>query len=124
MKIKYMEKGSLFFKLVNEAKERIKEIDIIAFTRMIRNKSLDGVLIDIREKHEYDVSYIPNALHISRGVLESRIEEIIYNQEQKIYLYCAGGYRSALSADSLQNMGYTSVYSIASGYKGWCQCVT
>jgi len=116
-----MKQDTAFIKLVNKIKKHIHEIDMENFIPMVENNSVDGILIDIREKYEHDVGFIPGSIHISRGVLEASIETIASSTEQKIYLYCGGGYRSALSADSLQNMGYNKVYSIAGGYKTWCQ---
>lgn len=113
-----MKEKTGFIKLVNEAKSNIKELNITELKAMIDDNTLDGIIIDIREKSEYNSGAIPGSIHISRGVLEAKIEGITH-KEQNIYLYCGGGSRSALSADSLQRMGYKNVYSIAGGYRAW-----
>ena len=114
-----MTKRLAFQNLVNDAKSRINECSMEHINKMIYNNVLDGTLLDIRELHEHERGYIYNSVHISRGVLESKIETLIPDKSQKIYLYCAGGYRSALSADNLMKMGYKNVYSIAGGYQAW-----
>ena len=110
---------SAFENLVNDAKSRIKECSIAHIYDMTKNNKLDGILIDIRELSEYENGYISNAIHISRGILEAKIESLIPNKEEKVYLYCGGGLRSALSADNLIKMGYKNTYSVAGGYKAW-----
>ena len=114
-----MTKKLAFHNLVTDAKSRISECSIEHIYSMIQNNILDGILIDIRELHEYEEGYIKNSIHISKGVLEAKIEHLIPNQSQVMYLYCAGGYRSTLSADNLMKMGYKNIYSIAGGYKAW-----
>jgi len=76
-------------------------------------------VIDIREQSEYVQGYIPGATWIPRGHLESRIEDAVPDREASIYLYCAGGTRSALSARSLRELGYTHVKSMAGGFGAW-----
>ena len=76
-------------------------------------------LIDVREDHEFAHSRLPGARHIARGILERDIEVAIPDPTARIVLYCGGGYRSALAADSLQKMGYTNVVSMWGGFKGW-----
>lgn len=114
-----MKNKSAFEALVNDAKSRIKECSITHIYDMIQYNKLDGILIDVRELYEYNNGYISNAIHISRGILEAKIEDLTSNKEKKIYLYCAGGFRSALSADNLVKMGYKNTYSVTGGYKAW-----
>jgi rhodanese-related sulfurtransferase len=114
-----MTNKSAFKNLVNDAKLRINECSIEYINNMTINNTFDGILIDIRELSEYEDGYISHSIHISRGVLEAKIETLVPNKEQKIYLYCGGGYRSALSADNLMKMGYKNTYSIAGGYRAW-----
>lgn len=105
--------------LVAEAKTRIREIspaDSIAL-----HSRRDGtVFIDVREPNEWNLGYIPGARHIPRGNLESGIERCA-DRDQRIVLYCASGNRTALAADTLQQMGYTNVESLAGGFRGWVE---
>ena len=110
---------SSFLQAVNEAKSRIKECKMSAVKEMLANDKMDGILIDVREQYEYQQNHIPGAINISRGVLEANIKAEVSNKKQKIYLYCSGGVRSALSADSLQNLGYKDVISISDGFAAW-----
>ncbi|RIK09157.1 MAG: molybdopterin-synthase adenylyltransferase MoeB [Acidobacteria bacterium] len=76
-------------------------------------------LIDVRSDAEFEQGAIPGARHIDRGFLESRIESEIPDRASKIVLYCAGGFRSAMAASALQELGYTTVASMARGFNGW-----
>ena len=107
-----------FLELVNDAKTRVREISV-EDTRA-RLASEDAVhLIDVREDHEWQAAHAKGAEHLGRGVIERDIETKIPDKDAEIILYCGGGYRSALSADSLQRMGYREVYSMAGGWKAW-----
>ncbi len=77
--------------------------------------------IDVREDHEVAQGYAHGAIHKGRGILERDIEQMIPDKNAEIILYCGGGYRSALSAANLQEMGYTQVFSMAGGIKAWRQ---
>ncbi|TMC22354.1 MAG: molybdopterin-synthase adenylyltransferase MoeB [Chloroflexi bacterium] len=79
----------------------------------------DVVLIDIREKHEWNEAYIPGAIHLPRGFLEFDVEENVPDKEQTVILYCAGGWRSLLAGTTLQQMGYKNVISLAGGFGQW-----
>ena len=81
----------------------------------------DLVLVDIREREEWDAGFIPGARLLGRGHLESRIGDVVKRDEQEIVLYCAGGVRSAFAAQSLENMGYVNVKSMAGGFSAWVQ---
>ena len=78
-------------------------------------------LIDVREDSEWAAGRVTGAMHLGRGIIERDIEKVIPQKDTPIVLYCGGGYRSALSADSLQKMGYTNVLSMAGGWSGWCE---
>lgn len=104
--------------LVADVKTRINELSIDDVHAMQANKA-DFVLVDIRDESEWAVDHVPNAMHLTRGKLEFLIEGAIPDIGCKIVLYCGGGSRSALSAESLQRMGYTDVYSMAGGYRDW-----
>ncbi len=102
-----------FVALVNDAKTRIREITAPEC------RNLDGTLIDTREDHEWADGHAAGATHLSRGILERDIETVVPEKSTRIVLYCGGGYRSALSADSLAKMGYTNVWSLAGGWRAW-----
>jgi rhodanese-related sulfurtransferase len=104
--------------LVNEAKQRIREVsprDVLA----MQERNADVVYLDVREPNEWNLGRLPNAVHLPRGNLESNIEARV-ERHQAIVIYCARGNRSALAADTLQQMGYTDVASMAEGFGGWC----
>lgn len=76
-------------------------------------------LIDVREDREWMAGHATGATHAGRGIIERDIEKMVPALDTPIYLYCGGGYRSALSADSLQQMGYTAVHSVTGGWRAW-----
>lgn len=107
-----------FLKLVAESKKRIKEITAQELnTRLKLNELL--VLIDVREDSELSTGIIPGSIHLSKGIIERDIEQTIPDMNAPIIVYCSGGYRCALVADALQQMGYTQVYSLMNGLKDW-----
>jgi len=79
------------------------------------------VLLDVRERDEYEQGYIPGAIHISRGNLESRIERAVPDRSTPVIIYCAAGNRSAYSAKALSELGYTDVVSMSGGFTQWKQ---
>lgn len=106
--------------LLAEAKSQIKEID----TDEVEKKLMQDPrvkLIDVREKDEQEQGVIPSALLISKGLLEMKIESAVPKKDSEIILYCAAGNRSALSALSLQQIGYQNVSSMIGGYSKWKQ---
>jgi rhodanese-related sulfurtransferase len=100
--------------LVDEAKSRIKEVGVDEVKEMAGT-----TIVDLREDKDWDEGHLPGALHVSRGVLESRVEKLLPDKDAPTVLYCGGGGRSALAADTLQEMGYTNVCSLAGGLRGW-----
>ena len=114
-----MQHNSAFLALVDDAKSRIQQCDVFHINQMLINDDLDGLIIDVREESEYANAHLPNAIHLSKGIIEVKIEQLIPNKEQKMYLYCGGGYRSALSADNLKKMGYQNVISVDGGFRHW-----
>lgn len=107
-----------FLKLVNDAKSRIREVSVEKTrARMAANRN--ARLIDVREDNEWQVSHAARAEHLGKGVIERDIEARVPDKSTELILYCGGGYRSALAADVLQNMGYTNVHSMAGGWKAW-----
>ena len=107
-----------FLKIVNEAKSRIKEVTV-AETRERLGANRKGLLIDVREDHEWEAAHAAGAIHLGKGIIERDIEATAPDKSTELVLYCGGGYRSALAADVLQQMGYTNVWSMAGGWKAW-----
>ncbi|QWU99960.1 rhodanese-like domain-containing protein [Francisella salimarina] len=114
-----MQHTSGFLDLVNDVKSRIQECTVDDINKMNETETLDGLLIDTREESEFANGYIPNAIHISKGLIECRIEQLVPNKNQKMYFYCGGGFRSALVTDLLQKMGYKNVISVDGGWRAW-----
>jgi len=105
-----------FEKLAADAKTRIQETTA---DEAAERRSLGAVLIDVREADEFLKEHAAGATHLSKGMLEVKIEEAVPNPQSPIVLYCGGGNRSALAADNLQKMGYKNVWSLAGGFKAW-----
>ncbi len=113
-----MQHSERFLALVNDAKTRIREITV----GEVANDIADGTefaLIDTREESEWNAAHAAGARHVGKGIIERDIEAAIPDVDAKIVLYCGGGYRSALAADALQQMGYRNVYSLAGGWRAW-----
>lgn len=108
---------SRFERLVAEARKNAAEITPAALRERLKSPGL--VLIDVREEREWRAGRIPGAVHLSRGVLERRIEAQAPQADAEIVLYCASGARSALAAESLKRMGYSNVFSLKGGYAAW-----
>jgi rhodanese-related sulfurtransferase len=109
-----------FLNLVKDAKTRIREEDY-RHTKKRLDAGEKFHLIDTREDSEWLRGHIPGAIHLSRGVLERDIEKTVPDKNQPIVLYCGGGFRSALAAESLQKMGYRNVISMDGGWRGWTE---
>jgi rhodanese-related sulfurtransferase len=107
-----------FLALVRDAKSRVREFTIEDYVRRMEAGE-SWVLIDIREDHEWEAGRIPGAIHMGRGILERDVEERFPDRDAPLVLQCGGGYRSALSADNLQQMGYRNVVSLDGGIRGW-----
>ena len=103
--------------LVNEAKQRIREVTPREVLEMMNNNA-KVVYLDVREPNEWNLGHLPNAVFLPRGNLESNIEARV-GRDEAIVIYCARGNRSALAADTLQQMGYENVASMAEGWGGW-----
>ena len=106
-----------FRDLLAQAKSQIVEIDTAAAQKRIEEGNV--VVLDVREPDEYEQGALPNALHIPRGHLEAQIEGRAVDRDQTIVVYCAGGVRSAFAAQTLQELGYTDVLSVAGGFGKW-----
>jgi rhodanese-related sulfurtransferase len=105
--------------LIAEAKARISEVTPEqVLERQQRGERI--TLLDVRDLHEVNLGKIPGTLHISRGNLETKIEALI-PRDAHVVIYCATGRRSVFAADTLQQMGYQNVASMATGFRGWCE---
>ena len=107
-----------FLKIVDDAKSRVREVSVADTQQRMRDNS-DAKLIDVREDNEWNVAHATGAIHLGKGIIERDIETIVPNKDTELILYCGGGYRSALAADTLQRMGYTNVFSMAGGWRAW-----
>ena len=112
-----MEHSPEFLKLVNDAKTRVRETDIEGYKGM-RAKGEKHVLVDVREDREFIAGHVKGAVHLSRGIIERDIETKYPDKDATLVLYCGGGFRSALTCDAAQKMGYRNVLSLIGGYKG------
>lgn len=109
-----------FLAVVQDALQRITEVTRDDLAQR-RQRGESWYLIDVREDHEWLAGHLPGAQHLGKGILERDVEKCFPDPATPLVLYCGGGYRSALAADMLQRMGYTSVLSLAGGYRGWCE---
>ncbi|MFL5503062.1 MAG: rhodanese-like domain-containing protein [Gemmatimonadaceae bacterium] len=106
-----------FLKLVDDAKSRVREVDVDTTRRKL--ESGEATVVDVREESEWAAGHARGAQHLGKGVIERDIEERVPDKNAELILYCGGGFRSALSADNLQRMGYTNVASMAGGWRAW-----
>lgn len=113
-----MQHNNRFLKLVNEAKSRIRETNVQEVKKRL-DKGEKLFLVDIREDNEVARGRIPGALHLGKGIIERDIEKAVPDTNAEVILYCGGGFRSALAADALRQMGYTNVVSMDGGWRGW-----
>ncbi|MCS7025205.1 MAG: rhodanese-like domain-containing protein [Bryobacteraceae bacterium] len=112
-----MKHDEAFLALVNDAKTRIREIDIEGYRKL----SGEAILVDVREDREWADGHAAGAIHLSKGIIERDIEKTVPDKQALLVLYCGGGFRSALAADNLQKMGYTNVFSLAGGWRAWTE---
>ena len=102
--------------LLQQTKAEISEIDAPEGASLLG----DGTLfIDVRERDEWEEGHIPGAVHVPRGYLEQRVEQLAPEHEQPIVVYCAGGTRSAFATKTMQELGYTNVVNLAGGFTDW-----
>src|SRR5436853_2387481 len=112
-----MPEPTRFQNLVADAKKNITEIS--PQDAGAKLNSGEAVIVDVRDKDEWDEGHIPGATHMSRGTIEFDIEEKVPDPNAMIICHCGGGGRSALAAESLQKMGYKNVHSMAGGFRAW-----
>lgn len=106
-----------FEKLVESILPNIREISVDKVNGSLSKNEF--ILIDVREKEEWDQDHIPHAIHIGKGVIERDIAKNVSDKNKPLVLYCGGGYRSALAADNLQKMGYKNIQSMNGGIRLW-----
>ena len=112
-----------FLQLVAEAKKNVTEISLaVARARLAAHPGT--VLLDVREDHEWQAGHAAEAVHLGKGILERDLEKLYPSPDTEIIMYCGGGFRSALTCDAAQKMGYRKVTSLIGGYKalvsaGW-----
>lgn len=105
-----------FLAVVEDAKSRVREVSVDETLERMK----DGAkLIDVREDNEFEAGHAKDAVHLGRGIIERDIVGKYPEKDTELILYCGGGFRSALSADMLQKMGYTNVWSMAGGWSAW-----
>lgn len=109
-----------FLKIVNEARPRVVEITVEqARERLARNPQ--ALLIDVREDSEWQNGHAAEARHLGKGILERDLEKAVPDPDTELIMYCGGGFRSIMTADNAQKMGYRRVYSVIGGYKALVQ---
>lgn len=107
-----------FKDFVTDAKERVREIHPPEVRAKLEAEA-NFTLVDVREDGEWAAGHLPGAIHLGRGVIERDAHKLLPDPDAEIVLYCGGGSRSALAADTLQQMGYKRVLSMAEGFGGW-----
>ena len=113
-----MQHAPRFLKIVDDARRRIKETNVDEVKQKL-DRGEKFVLVDVREESEFAKDHLPGAIHLGKGVIERDVEARVPDLNTPMVLYCGGGFRSALAADNLQKMGYTSVLSMNGGIRGW-----
>jgi rhodanese-related sulfurtransferase len=107
-----------FLALVADARTRVSEIDAPGLGKLIASGE-PFLLVDVREESEWEAGHAAGAIHLSKGIIERDIETCIPSKDQRLILYCGGGYRSVLAADNLKKMGYTNAVSLAGGWRAY-----
>ena len=108
--------SAAFLTLVNDAKSRIQQVYAREVPAILK-RNPKAKLIDTREESEFATGHVKGAEWLGKGIIERDIEAAHPDKSEPLYLYCGGGFRSALSADNLQKMGYTNVYSVDGGWR-------
>ena len=108
--------SNAFLALVVDAKSRVKEVHARDLPEVMK-RNPKAKLIDTREESEFAAGHVQGAEWIGKGVIERDIESLHPDKNEPLYLYCGGGFRSALAADNLQKMGYTDVWTVDGGWR-------
>ena len=112
-----MKHSAGFLSLVEDALTRVSEISLTE-ARLLLKENTEVILLDVREESEWNKSHAKDSQYLGKGVLERDLESRFPDKNTEIIMYCGGGYRSALTCDAAQKMGYTNVKSLQNGYKG------
>ena len=107
-----------YSEILRQIRSSIREVSPGEVERL-QASSPDTMVVDVRETNEWDEGFIPGAVHVPRGFLESRIEAAVPDRDQQIVVYCAGGSRSALAVKTLTDMGYTNAINMTGGFQAW-----
>ena len=112
-----------FLAVVDEARTRVNEVDLAQARERLANNP-DAILMDVREDTEWAAGHAAGAIHLGKGILERDIESAMPDKAAEVIMYCGGGFRSVLTAEVAQRMGYTNVHSLIGGHKtlvnaGW-----
>ena len=102
--------------LLKEARTQIPEVSAQEVDAL---PPATATIVDVREASEWEQGHVPGASHVSKSYIEGQIEAVAPDRDQPVILYCAGGVRSLFAAQTLQQMGYTDVRSMAGGFQGW-----
>lgn len=109
-----------FLRIVQDAKTRVKECTVADVRRRLAaGENLS--IVDVREESEFAAGHLPNAVHLSKGIIERDIEATFPDPSAELILYCGGGFRSVLAADNLRKMGYKNIVSMDGGWRGWTE---
>jgi rhodanese-related sulfurtransferase len=106
-----------FLKVVDEARPHVKEVTLEEARERLKTNP-KAVLMDVREDSEWAKGHAAEAVHLGKGVLERDLENMVPDPSTEIIMYCGGGFRSILTAEVAQRMGYKKVASLKGGYKG------
>ncbi|MGH9500329.1 MAG: rhodanese-like domain-containing protein [Terriglobales bacterium] len=107
-----------FLRIVEDARKRVRETTVDEVKSKL-DRGEKFLLIDVREDNEYAKDHLPGAIHLGKGIIERDVEERVPDLNAPMVLYCGGGFRSALTADNLQKMGYSQVISMDGGIREW-----
>ena len=111
-----MQHSPEFLKLVDDAKTRTKQVPVVETQQRMKK---GANLIDVREDNEWNAGHAKGAIHLGRGIIERDIVGRFPDKNAELILYCGGGFRSTLSSDNLQKMGYNKVFSMEGGWRAW-----
>jgi len=110
--------GEIGQQLLRRARREVMEWSATEVERRVQAGE-EFPIVDVREKIEWNEGHLPDAIHVPRGFLELQIEEALPDKDQPVLLYCAGGVRSLLAAETLRQMGYRQPISMSGGYTAW-----
>ena len=106
--------------LVDKARATTKQVSIAELKKLLDDDE-DITLFDVRTPREYEVAHIPEAINVSRGLLEFSIWSVVPDQNEKIYVYCKSGARAALATKQLNELGYKNAVAITTGVVDWAK---